>query len=148
MDHPREPDILFISHGNLDGLQKARFEGAPDLAVEIVSPGSVSEDRVRKFSHYEQAGVKEYWIIDPRPHQQQVDCYLLDEDGIYHPAPIDESGVYHSAVLSGFWFKVAWLWQEELPNTQKVLAEIMLSIESLSPEARVAYQALYGLWQK
>ncbi len=141
----REPDLLFISHDNQDGLKTAHYEGAPDLVVEVVSPGSVSEDRVRKFSHYEQAGVREYWIIDPRPRQQQVDCYVMDKDGIYHPAPIDENGVYHSAVLPGFWFKVDWLWQEELPHTQLALAEILLSIESLPPQAREASQAWYDL---
>ena len=53
----REPDILFISQEQLSKLTNKRFEGSPDLVVEVVSPGSVSEDRVRKFSHYEQAGV-------------------------------------------------------------------------------------------
>jgi hypothetical protein len=87
--------------------------------------------------------VREYWIIDPRPNQQQVDCYLLDEEGIYHPAPIEENGIYRSTVLPGFWFKVEWLWREEMPHTQMALAEIMLSNETLAPEIRKTYQALY-----
>lgn len=141
----REPDIIFVSQKQLNKLTDRRFEGAPDLAVEIVSPGSVSEDRVRKFNHYEQAGVPEYWIIDPRPRQQQVDCYVIDEDGIYHPVPINEDGVYRSAVLPGFWFKVDWLWQEELPQVQLALAEILLSMESLPPQVREVSQAWYDL---
>ena len=40
----REPDLLFISHDNQGTLKTARYEGAPDLVVEIVSPGSASED--------------------------------------------------------------------------------------------------------
>jgi Uma2 family endonuclease len=141
----REPDLLFINHDNRDSLKSTHYEGAPDLVVEVVSPGSVAEDKVRKFTHYEQAGVREYWIIDPRLRQQQVDCYVLDEEGIFQPAPVDANGIYRSAVLPGFWFKVDWLWPEELPNPQLALAEIMLSIESLPPQARAAYQALYDL---
>lgn len=43
----REPDIFFIAAANLDKLTPQRFEGGPDLVIEIDSPGSVTEDRVR-----------------------------------------------------------------------------------------------------
>ncbi|HRO25535.1 MAG TPA: Uma2 family endonuclease, partial [Promineifilum sp.] len=71
----REPDVLFIGRERLAQLTERRFEGGPDLVVEVVSPGSVTIDRVDKFLEYEQANVSEYWIIDPRPHQQQDDFY-------------------------------------------------------------------------
>ena len=73
----REPDILFISKDNLPNLTPKRFQGSPDLIIEIVSTSSVIEDRVQKLTQYEQAGVREYWIIDPRPHQQQADFFIL-----------------------------------------------------------------------
>lgn len=144
----REPDMLFISNESHSGLSERRFEGGPDLVIEIISPGSVTEDRVHKFRHYEQAGVREYWIIDPRPHQQQVDYYVLGEDNIYNPVPLDEGGIYHSTVLPNFWFDASWLWQEELPNPQLILAEIMISIPDLAPEVRETYQALHKLLSK
>jgi Uma2 family endonuclease len=53
----REPDVFYLSEKSLPSLNDLRFTGAPDLVVEIVSPGSVREDRVRKFTEYEQAGV-------------------------------------------------------------------------------------------
>jgi Uma2 family endonuclease len=141
----REPDIIFISHKNLARLTAKKFEGGPDLIIEIISPSSVTEDRVYKFTEYEQAGVREYWIIDPRPHQQHVEFYVLGQDKIYHPAPLDDDGLYHSTVLPDFWFNLDWLWRAELPNSQLVLAEIMLSIERLPAEAKDAYRAMYKL---
>lgn len=127
----REPDIFFIGAEKRSQLTDKRFEDAPDLMVEIISPGSVSEDRVPKFTQYEQAGVKEYWIIDPRPHQQQADFYALGNDNQYHAAPVSDDGRYHSAALPNFWLKLGWLWTAELPNPQLALAEVMVSIESL-----------------
>ncbi len=138
----REPDILFIARPNLTKLTAERFEGAPDLLIEIISPGSVTEDRVRKFTEYEQAGVREYWIIDPRPHQQQADFYGLDEAKIFQPAPLTEDGIYHSAVIPGFWLKTDWLWQEPLPNPQLILAEMITSQADLPAEVKAAYQTI------
>lgn len=141
----REPDILFISQDNLPNLTPQRFQGGPDLLIEIVSASSVIEDRVRKLTEYEQAGAREYWIIDPRPHQQQADFFILDDEGAYVPAPVSEDGVYHSTVLPDFWLKLAWLRESPLPNPQLALAEIMTTVESLSSKAKEIYQALYEL---
>jgi Uma2 family endonuclease len=142
----REPDIFFVTTENqIIKLTDKRFEGAPDLIIEIIWPGSVTEDRVRKFSQYEQAGVKEYWIIDPRPHQQQVDFYSLGEDNLYHAAPLGDEGRFHSTVIPNFWLNIDWLWADPLPNPQLVLAEIMISIEDLPTDVKAAYQALYKI---
>ncbi len=141
----REPDILFISQNNMPNLTPKRYQGGPDLLIEIVSASSVIEDRVHKLTQYEQAGAREYWIIDPRPHQQQADFFILDDAGVYIPAPVSEDGIYHSTVLPNFWLKLAWLWQSPLPNSQLALAEIMTSVKSLSPQAQETFQALYEL---
>lgn len=141
----REPDLIFITKAKLSNLTDKRFNGGPDLLVEIISPSSVTEDRMRKFTEYEQAGVQEYWVIDPRPHQQQADFYVLGEDKIYHAAPVDDQGVFRSTVLPHFWLQVDWLRQEQLPNPQLALAEIMVSIETLPAEIRETYQTLCKL---
>ncbi|MFQ5615007.1 MAG: Uma2 family endonuclease [Anaerolineales bacterium] len=113
--------------------------------IEIISRGSVTEDKVRKFSEYEQAGVREYWLIDPRRHRQQANFYILREDGRFYPAEVDNQGIYHSAMLPGFWLAVDWLWQEELPEPQLALAEIMLSMRGLDPKVKEIYWGLYKL---
>ena len=141
----REPDILFVSNDSRTQLTTKRFEGGPDLVVEVISPGSVTEDRVHKFTEYEQAGVQEYCLIDPRHHQQQVDVYVRDADGRFQPARIDEDGRIHSTVLPHFWLDTAWFAQDELPNPQLTLAAIMLTIDDLPAQARETFQSLYEL---
>ena len=141
----REPDLVFIANENLSRLTLKRFEGGPDLIIEVISPSSITEDRARKFIEYERAGVREYWLIDPRPRQQQMDFYVLGSDQAYHSGPVDDDGIYHSSVIPNFWFNVDWLRQKELPNPQLILAEIMLSVAELPAEAKEAYQAMYRL---
>ncbi|MCM1046088.1 MAG: Uma2 family endonuclease [Candidatus Gastranaerophilales bacterium] len=59
-----QPDIMVICDKNkLDGK---RCNGAPDFIIEIVSPGNPSDDYIRKLYYYKNAGVREYWIVDPR----------------------------------------------------------------------------------
>jgi Uma2 family endonuclease len=141
----REPDIFFVSKANVSKLSARRYSGGPDLVIEIISRASATEDRVRKFTEYERAGIREYWLVDPRPRQQQCDFYVLDPDQIYQPAAIDENGIYRSTVLPGFWLAIDWLWKVTMPNPQLALAEIMLSSEGLPAEARATFQALYNL---
>jgi len=62
----RRPDILFYSTENLDRIGESFMEGPPDLAVEVVSPGSGIIDRKDKFAQYRKAGVHFYWIVDPQ----------------------------------------------------------------------------------
>lgn len=141
----REPDILFISSEQGRQMRLRRFEGAPALVVEIVSRGSVTIDRITKFREYEQAGVREYWIIDPRPHQQQADFYIRDVAGNFSPAPLTEDGVYHSTVVPGFRLPVAYLWQTPLPNHQLVLARMLADAPGISDELRALYREMARL---
>lgn len=59
-----QPDIIIVC--DPDKLDKKRCNGAPDFIIEIVSPGNPADDYIRKLYHYKNAGVREYWIVDPR----------------------------------------------------------------------------------
>ncbi len=118
----REPDILFVAREHLHRLTPERLEGPADLVVEVVSPSSARRDREEKFAEYEQAGVREYWIIDPRKDIARADFYQRTLAGRYVAVPPDATGRYHSAVLPGLWLDVAWLWQDPLPTTAQVVA--------------------------
>lgn len=59
-----QPDIMVVC--NKDKLDGKRCNGAPDFIIEIVSPGNPADDYIRKLYYYQNAGVKEYWIVDPR----------------------------------------------------------------------------------
>ncbi len=59
-----EPDISVYRTGRLTGVPR-RLTEAPDLIVEVLSPGSKALDLITKRSDYERFGVGEYWVIDP-----------------------------------------------------------------------------------
>ena len=141
----RQPDVLFVSTEKLSQLDERRLEGGPNLVIEIISPGSVTEDRQRKFGEYEQAGVAEYWIIDPRPYQEHAEFFVLNDDGKYESALLDDHGRFFSSVLPNLWIDANWFKSADLPDPQRTLAKIMLTIETLPAEAKQAYQTLYNL---
>jgi Uma2 family endonuclease len=105
----RSPDILFVSAERQHLIQRHFLNGPADLVVEVISPESRARDRGEKYYEYEQAGVREYWIIDPE--RKQVEFYVLSEKGIYQPAFVGHEGEYRSAAIEGFWLRVEWLWE-------------------------------------
>lgn len=120
----REPDLFFLASENIGRLSNEQLTGPADLVVEVISPDSVGRDRGDKFYEYQEAGVREYWIIDPRPRRQRADFYVLDAQGSYQPVPLPPDGVYRSSALPGFWLNVNWLWRED-PKPLAALAEIV-----------------------
>jgi Uma2 family endonuclease len=121
----REPDLLFVATANLPRLDEARLVGPADLVIEVVSDDSVTRDRVRKRRAYEEAGVPEYWIVDPRPGRREALFLRLGADGRYREAPLASDGRYHSDALPGFWLDPSWLWQQPLPRPQRVVPLIL-----------------------
>ncbi len=70
-----QPDLMIVCDKNkLDGK---RCNGAPDFIIEIISPGNPSDDYIRKLYYYKNAGVREYWIVDPRT--RKVIVYYLEQ---------------------------------------------------------------------
>jgi Uma2 family endonuclease len=80
-----QPDVVALLKEHLDRLQKKYIMGAPDLVVEVISPGSKTYDRLVKYGVYEKAGVPEYWLVNAS--EQTIEIFLL------------ESGAYRSAGL-------------------------------------------------
>jgi Uma2 family endonuclease len=60
-----QPDIMVILNEHLSRITSTCIKGAPDLVVEILSPGTASYDRTGKQRAYAQAHVMEYWLVDP-----------------------------------------------------------------------------------
>lgn len=119
----RVPDLIFVSKKKAQMIQETRFEGAPDLIVEIVSPDSEERDWREKYHEYERAGVQEYWVIDP--HSRTVAFYQLEEGKGYRKVAPEE-GIYRSKAVEGFWLRPEWLWREPLPSVLDVATEIGL----------------------
>lgn len=71
-----QPDVLIIC--DRGKFQNGRVFGAPDLAVEVLSPSTRKKDLSIKLDKYRNAGVREYWLVDPS--KQRVCVYLLEKD--------------------------------------------------------------------
>jgi Uma2 family endonuclease len=72
-----QPDIVVVLSASLHRITPSRIIGAPDLVVEILSPGTAGYDRREKQDAYARAGVGEYWIVDPGA--QTVELLTLDQ---------------------------------------------------------------------
>ena len=73
-----QPDLCVIC--DLGKIDRRGCNGAPDMVVEVLSPSTAKKDLNEKFNLYEEAGVKEYWVIFPD--SQAINVYLL-QDGKY-----------------------------------------------------------------
>src|SRR5262245_16847860 len=75
-----QPDVFWVSRGNQECKLGAdrRWHGAPDLAIEVVSPGTALRDRREKFRLYQKHGVREYWIADAEA--KSVEVYQLAKE--------------------------------------------------------------------
>lgn len=58
-----EPDITIVC--DEEKLEDRGCKGSPDMVVEIISPSTARRDKIEKFNLYEEAGIQEYWIIEP-----------------------------------------------------------------------------------
>ena len=93
-----QPDILFVSNERRGIITEPNVSGAPDLVVEILSPGTAERDRELKLNLYARYGVREYWIVDPE--DETVEVMELGPEG-----PLDvrryDAGSVESRLLPG-----------------------------------------------
>lgn len=71
-----QPDVMLVC--DKDKLDENRCNGAPDFIIEIVSPSNAADDYIRKLYYYKNAGVREYWIVDPRRKTVTVNYFEAD----------------------------------------------------------------------
>lgn len=97
-----EPDVVFVSKKRAQILSDRGIEGAPDLVVEILSPGTARFDKGPKRSIYARNGVIELWLIDPK--KRTIDVYYLQEDAENAVASYDDADEFTSPLLPGLTF--------------------------------------------
>lgn len=106
------PDLIWISRERLARGQDAagHFTIAPELVVEVLSPGSANErrDREIKLSLYSRRGVDEYWIVDWRA--RTVEVYRRRESALQLVGALSNEDTLTSPLLPGFSCPIASLW--------------------------------------
>ncbi|MBO9675098.1 MAG: Uma2 family endonuclease [Sphingobacteriaceae bacterium] len=94
-----QPDICVVC--DKSKLDDRGCIGAPDIVVEILSPGNTKTELLHKYRIYEEFGVKEYWVVSQS--DQSILIYTLDDSGKFQPSKIFTfSEKISSSVLPGF----------------------------------------------
>ncbi len=102
-----QPDILVVC--DQKKLAKNSVNGAPDFIIEIVSPSNAYSDLFYKFQYYLEAGVREYWIIDPIKKNVQVHLY---ENGHFNTTLYKKPANMPVSIFQGLTINFEEIWQE------------------------------------
>lgn len=103
-----QPDLAFVSNERSFLFEDGDYiKGAPDLIVEIISPGNVRRDRVEKKEICQQFAVREYWLIDPL--SQTVEIYVMRDNDYQLHDFLEQTGKATSTVLTGFELEISTL---------------------------------------
>jgi Uma2 family endonuclease len=94
-----EPDLLYVSQERSGILRPDAVHGPPDLAVEVLSPGTRRVDQRLKLALFDRAGVTEYWILDPDSNTATV--YRRGQGGLAVVATLTEADSLTTALLPG-----------------------------------------------
>jgi Uma2 family endonuclease len=101
-----QPDVIYVSASRREIVHE-RLEGAPDLVIEVLSPGTARRDRGEKLRLYAQAGVREYWIVDPA--ERQIE-FLANREGDF-VVVLPEGETYRSQAVPEIQLALTELWQ-------------------------------------
>lgn len=85
-----QPDLCVVC--DFEKIDSKGCVGAPDLVVEILSPGNSKKEMKSKFALYQEEGVREYWIVDPE--RELVFVYIADNKKFKPTIPIADDYVY------------------------------------------------------
>jgi Uma2 family endonuclease len=98
-----QPDICIVC--DAAKIDSRGVCGAPDLVIEILSPGNSKKELRLKFELYEEAGVREYWVINPA--EENLLVFLLEQERKFGSPKIYTGGdTLTAAILPGFAIEV------------------------------------------
>ncbi len=100
-----QPDLFFVSNERASIVRDANIAGAPDLCIEVLSPGTERLDRLRKTELYARFGVPHYWIIDLSA--RSIEEHVLGRE-LYRVRSIaGNDDEFRPAAFPGFVFRLA-----------------------------------------
>lgn len=103
-DTVRAPDVAFVSRGRVPegGIPKKFWPGAPDLAVEVLSPGDTLEEVEEKVEDWLSAGTRAVWVVSPKRRSLTVYRSMTDMKRLSESDELDGG-----EVVPGFRCKVS-----------------------------------------
>lgn len=101
-----QPDLCVICDPNK--LDERGCLGAPDLVVEILSPGNSKREMKDKYELYQEQGVSEYWVV--RPEERNIHIYVLENGRYIGIAPVVEDDVITSVRFPNLSFSTSGLY--------------------------------------
>lgn len=108
------PDVVWVGRDRFSAMlgEDGKLHAAPELVVEVLSPGGANEkrDRETKLRFYGDWGVQEYWIVDR--FTRMVEVYRLVEDALQPAERLDEEDELSSPLLPGFSYRVVLLFAD------------------------------------
>ena len=107
-----QPDVVFVANRRRSMITEHGIEGAPDLVVEILSPGTARFDKGSKRKSYGRTGVKELWLVDPVA--RLIHVYDLARDPDSPSITHNEKGVFTTPLLPGLRFRASSIFKSPL----------------------------------
>ena len=102
------PDLVFVVRDRLAIVAERGVEAAPDLLVEVLSPGTARRDRVRKLNAYARHSVRHYWLVDPEV--KTLEAFELVEDAYRLAAAVGDDDELRPGVFPGLAISLPDLW--------------------------------------
>jgi Uma2 family endonuclease len=117
------PDIAFYTREQESLFRETHIPVAPTWVAEVLSPSTAVNDVGRKFAKYEEYGVQEYWILDPKTSGHRF--YERRDDLLVEFGQNEE--IIRSRAIPGFWIKRIWLNRQlrANPTVAEALAELV-----------------------
>ncbi|HLG60607.1 MAG TPA: Uma2 family endonuclease [Ktedonosporobacter sp.] len=95
-----QPDVVVLLNRNLEKCTSSHIIGAPDLVVEVLSPGTAAYDRHQKYNAYARAGVQEYWVVVTE--REAVEVFFLETTGYYLAGTYSGEDTIRSLIVPHF----------------------------------------------
>jgi Uma2 family endonuclease len=96
-----QPDLVYFQGSRRQRIHaREAIRSAPDLVVEVISPGTEATDRGKKMRMFARYGVREYWLVDPDA--RTIDVYALAGEAYGLAQSASGSDTARSTVLEGF----------------------------------------------
>ena len=103
------PDLVFVARERAGIVTERGVEGAPDLIVEILSPGTARRDRVAKLRAYARRDVQHYWLVDAEA--QTLEAFELSEGAYRLLAAVGGDEVFRPVLFPGLAIPLPDLWR-------------------------------------